>query len=442
MRNGEKTKIFEKEIKTLANGDGNDNATRRVPDSERKGFWSIAFVQSGFCICMSGLYTGAATAFGMNLKTAVIAIIIGDIILSLYGGAIGAAGAKEGVASAMLSRHSFGRQGSKFVGLLLAVVMLGWFAVQVGFFGSTMAALFPGGGLLTSKYVAAVWGGILMMLTAYFGYKGLNFLSYIAVPLIAVLSLAGILFAIKGAGGLDVIMKIVPSRPMTLGTAIVAIVGSFAGGATAQADITRYAKDIKTAWGGTIFGYFVANSFIILAGYFVSLSTGESDLPVAFINLGLGAAAMIILILAQGTTKDNNLYTASLGLANIIPLSKHKLVIVTGITATIVGALGLADYFTSWLSILGTGIPPVAGVIICDYYILKKGHYDYGTGTLYDKINIWAFVAIVIGAFVGFRLDWGIASINSFAAGFVVYFVCMKLFAEKRIGIVGKEFEK
>ena len=117
MRNGEKTKIFEKEIKTLANGDGNDNATRRVPDSERKGFWSIAFVQSGFCICMSGLYTGAATAFGMNLKTAVIAIIIGNIILSLYGGAIGAAGAKEGVASAMLSRHSFGRQGSKFVGL-------------------------------------------------------------------------------------------------------------------------------------------------------------------------------------------------------------------------------------------------------------------------------------------------------------------------------------
>lgn len=102
-----------------------DHATHRVPDDQRKGFISIAAVAAGFCICMSGLYTGAAIAFGMSLRNAIIAAVIGNIILSLYGGAIGAAGAKEGVASAMLSRHSFGRQGSKFVGALLAIVMLG-----------------------------------------------------------------------------------------------------------------------------------------------------------------------------------------------------------------------------------------------------------------------------------------------------------------------------
>ena len=160
----------------------NDNATCRVPDSERKGFLSVAFVAAGYCICMSGLYTGTAIAFGMSLKDAVIAVLVGNAVLSIYGGAVGAAGAKEGVASAMLARHSFGREGSKVIGILLAVVMLGWYAVQVGFFGSTMSALFPGGGILTSQYVAAAWGGILMMLTAYFGYKGLNLLSYVAVP--------------------------------------------------------------------------------------------------------------------------------------------------------------------------------------------------------------------------------------------------------------------
>ena len=93
----------------------NDNATCRVPDSERKGFLSVAFVAAGYCICMSGLYTGAAIAFGMTLKNAIIATVIGNVILSLYGGLVGAAGAKEGVASAMLSRHSFGRQCSKNV---------------------------------------------------------------------------------------------------------------------------------------------------------------------------------------------------------------------------------------------------------------------------------------------------------------------------------------
>ena len=115
-----------------------DNALQRVPENQKKGFISIAAVAAGFCICMSGLYTGAAIAAGMSLKNAIIAAIIGNIILSVFGGAVGAAGAKEGVASAMLSRHSFGMQGSQFVGALLAIVMLGWFAVQVGFFGSTM----------------------------------------------------------------------------------------------------------------------------------------------------------------------------------------------------------------------------------------------------------------------------------------------------------------
>lgn len=421
--------------------DENDNATRRVPEAEKKGFLSVAFVAAGYCICMSGLYTGTAIAFGMNFKTAILAVILGNLILSLYGGAIGAAGAKEGVASAMLARHSFGRQGSKFVGVLLAVVMLGWFAVQVGFFGSTMTALFPGAGFISSKYVAALWGGILMMLTAYYGYKGLNILSYIAVPAIAILAVVGVVFAVNGAGGWHVLYNIVPSKPMTLGAAVVTIVGSFAGGASAQADISRYAKSTKVAWLGTIFGYLGGNLFIILAGYIMTVATGESDLSVALLSMGLGAVALIILVLAQWTTNDNNLYTSSLGLANVISVSKHKIVIITGILATIVGAMGLADYFTTWLSILGVAIPPVAGVIICDYYFVKKQKYEYGSGTKYCKVNIWAFISLIIASVIGFRVSWGIASINSLVVSVVAYYVFMKIFGRKKYGIMGEEIE-
>lgn len=420
----------------------NDNATCRVPDSERKGFLSVAFVAAGYCICMSGLYTGTAIAFGMSLKDAIIAVLIGNAILSIYGGAVGAAGAKEGVASAMLARHSFGREGSKVIGILLAVVMLGWYAVQVGFFGSTMSALFPGGGFLTSQYVAAAWGGILMMLTAYFGYKGLNLLSYVAVPAIAILSVIGVVLAVKGAGGWSEVMSIVPKEPMTISAAVVSIVGSFAGGAAAQSDITRYARDAKTSWAGTIFGYLIANSFVIMAGYLISAATGESDPPMAFLAMGLGAAALLILILAQWTTNDNNLYTGSLGLANCLPFTKHTIVIVTGIAATIVGAMGLADHFTTWLSLLGVGIPPVAGVIICDYYLLKGQKYEYGPGTRYCKVNVWAFVGMFIGAAAGFAVHWGVASINSLVVSIIVYYVLMKIFGKTKSGIIGESVEE
>lgn len=422
--------------------DNNDNALCRVPDSERKGFLSVACVAAGFCICMSGLYTGAAIAFGMSLKNAIIAAIIGNIILSVYGGAIGAAGAKEGVASALLSRHSFGMKGSYFVGALLAVVMLGWFAVQIGFFGTTMSALFPDAGFITSKYVAAAWGGILMLLTAYFGYKGLHYLSFVAVPLIALLAIIGCAVAINGAGGLSALTSITPSEPMTIGAAIVTIVGSFAGGAAAQSDITRYAKTPKIAWGGTIFGYLVANTFVILAGFIIAATTGEGELPFAFLAMGLGALALIILILAQWTTNDNNLYTASLGFANCLPFSKHQIVIGAGVLATIVGAMGLADYFISWLSFLGVAIPPVAGTIIADYYFIRGRSYDYGPGTKYSKVNVWAFVSMLVGAVIGFTVHWGVASVNSLIVSVILYIITMKLFGNKGIGIIGEEIEK
>ncbi len=233
-----------------------------------------------------------------------------------------------------------------------------------------------------------------------------------------------------------------PTEPMTIGAAIVAVVGSFAGGASAQADITRYARTPGIAWGGTIFGYLIANTFIIFAGYMVAVATGEGDLPVAFLAMGLGAAALIILILAQWTTNDNNLYTASLGLANVIPVNKKTLVIITGIIATIVGAMGLSDYFVSWISFLGVGIPPVAGIIICDYYFLRSRKYEYGPGTKYCQVNIWAFVCMIIGAIVGFCWHWGVASVNSLVVSVVLYFICMKAFGNKGIGIIGENIEE
>ena len=41
-----------------------DHAVKRVSAEERKGFFSVSMVAAGFCICMSGLYTGASIASG------------------------------------------------------------------------------------------------------------------------------------------------------------------------------------------------------------------------------------------------------------------------------------------------------------------------------------------------------------------------------------------
>ncbi len=419
----------------------NDNATNRVPENEKKSTFDVAIVAAGFCICMSGLFTGASMAMGFNLTQAIIAGVIGNTILLIYGGAIGMAGAKEGVATAMLARHSFGRQGSKIIGLVLALTMLGWFSVQVGFFGDTIHAMFPNGGFITTPSVAAFWGGILMLLTAYFGYKGLSLLSKIAIPLITITSIIGIAAAVNKAGGWPALIAMQPPQPLSISAGVVMVVGSFAGGASAQADISRYAKSPKASWIATIVGYLIANLFIITAGFITNMATGAGDLPAAMLALGLGFPALIVLIGAQWTTNDNNLYTAALGLSNIIKVKKSYITITTGILATIVGAAGLSNYFVDWLVILGIGVPPMAGIILADYFFIKGQKYQYGPGTKYVSWNGLAFISWIIACIVGFVVKWGIGSINSLVVGLVVYIVLMKTVGQNNTGMIGEDIE-
>lgn len=406
----------------------NDYATERVPLDERRSTFDVALVAAGFCIAMSGLFTGAALAAGLNLRDALVAAFVGNTILSFYGGAIGAAGAKEGLSSSRLAIFSFGREGFKIVSLVLALTMGGWFSVQCGFFGNTINAMFPNAGFITHPNFAGFWGGILMLLTAYYGYKGLSVLSKFAVPLITIISIIGVVTSINSAGGWTNVSSIIPQGDTSIGTGIVMVVGSFAAGASAQADITRYSKDAKTGWIATIIGYMIANTFIIIAGYLTTLATGIGDLPKAMLALGLGFPALLILILAQWTTNDNNLYTSSLGLANIFNISKSKITLIIGILGSILGGLGIANYFSGWLNILGIGVPPMAGIIIADYYVVRKQSYRFIKDVKQiPEWNINALTAWILGSIVGFVLKVGIASINSLLVAMLVYLILMKV---------------
>lgn len=405
----------------------NDYAIDRIPMDKRKSTFSVAMVASGFCICMSGLFTGAAMAAGLSLQQALIAAFIGNVILSFYGGAIGAAGAREGLSASRLSIFSFGSQGFKIVSLVLALTMGGWFSVQAGFFGITINAMFPDAGILTNPNFAGIWGGILMLITAYVGYRGLEILSKIAVPSIIVLALIGIYFAVGHAGGWESVMAIVPEGELTTSAGIVLVIGSFAAGASAQADITRYSKDTKAAWIATLIGFMGANTFIIIAGYLTTLATGIGDLPNAMLQLGLGLPALLVLILAQWTTNDNNLYTSSLGLANVFKIERNKIVIIVGVVGSVLGGMGIADYFVNWLVILGIGVPPMAGVIISDYYVVRKRNYKFKDESQLPKWNVNALVAWGIGCIVGFTVKIGIASLNSLIVTMIAYIILMKI---------------
>lgn len=419
----------------------NDYARSRVPIEKRRSLLSLSMVLIGFCISMAGLYTGAALIAGINIRDAIIAAIAGNVILTVYSGFVGSMGAREGVSTSMLIRHSFGSIGSKIISVIFAITLVGWYGYQCGFFGNTIHAMFPNLGFISEPVVAGIWGGLLMMTTAFVGFKGLSLLSNIAAPAIFVISGIGLAIASAKIGGWNAMLAIPTEGSITIGAAITMVVGAFAVGGVIQPDVTRYAKNTKDSIVATAIGYIIAHSFVIIAGYAMCLVSGNSDVANAML-LVLGAPALIVLILAQWTTNDNNLYSSSLAFSNIIPAPKKKIVIVAGIIATVLGAFGLVNYLTNWLLFLGTGIPPVAGIMIADYYILNKGVYNYGKGITYKKIGIEAFIAWLLAVIVGFSFKWGISCLNSLVVGFVSYYIIKVIFKAFKInGDIGKVTE-
>lgn len=387
----------------------NDYATSSIPKEARRSVIEVGFVAAAFSICMSGLFTGSSMASGLTLSECIFAALLGNTILAAYGGLMGALGAERGLSTAMLLKDYFGKRGADVISILLAVTVIGWYSVQTGFFGETVNALWPNGGLLTDQYVAAFWGGILMMITPYFGFRGLKILSMLAVPLIGILSLWGIAAAAENT----ILFSYVPDTSYSLGKGVTLAVGSFAVGAVIQADIVRYAESRRDAWLATIFGYIVANSYIIVAGAITTMASGAGDLPAAMIELGLGAPALAILILSQWTTNDNNLYSASLTLSAVTNQPKHRLVIICGVVATVLGAMGLADHFIPWLTFLGIAIPPIAGVVIAKAYAKR---------CLVPVAHSWdacSFGSLAVGVLLAVYLPMGIPAVNSILGAIV-----------------------
>lgn len=406
--------------------DLDDYSLTEVPPDQKRSTFSIMMVLAGICVVVSGMFKGAALASGLSLMEVVLVTLAGNTILFIYSGLIGAIGANHGVSTTVIARHAFGRMGANVIGACLALTLIGWFSVQSGFFGKTIHLMMPEGTFLFREDIATVWGGLLMMTTAYFGYRGIALMSQLAVPAILLLGSWGVLMAVEQAGGWAALFDFIPQSYLPLSQGVTMVVGGFAVGGVIQADITRYAKNAQSSWIAVLFGLVVTNTVIALAGAISVLSTGTGDLPAAMVGLGLAGPGLFVLIGSQWTTNDNNLYSSSLALSNLFRIKKTSIVLITGMVATLVGYMGIADHFVKWLLFLGILLPPVAGVIISDYYLLRRQNYRFGEGTHYSRLNWPAFVAWATGSAAGYFIAEGIPSINAILTAAFTHFLLVK----------------
>ena len=395
------------EVKQVARDVSGDYVASSVPLEERKSSANIFATVAGWIICLSTMLTGGALAMGLDFQSALIATVAGMAILTVISAPLAALGGKFGVSTTMITRPVFGMLGSKVFGIIVALLNgIGWFAFQAAFFALTMQQLFPNS-FFNDLTVGSIIGGFFMTLTALYGYKGIAILSFLAVPLIIILSAFGGIAAVETGGGLNALLSATATgTPISLSSAIAIVVGNAVLGSLIFSDISRYAKNAKTGAVSASMGYLIGGVFTIICGLAMAYVTNVQgigstpNLPQVMVTLGLGVGALVILVLAQWTTNTANLYSASLGIGSFLNVPQKVTVAIMGIIGTLMAVFNVYEIFIPFLVALGTALPPIGGVMLADYYILhklvKKEEYAFEHGTKYPQLNLLAVGVVVI----------------------------------------------
>ena len=357
-----------------------DYTTGKVASTGRKSNLSMFMIMLGFTFFSASMWAGQTLAGGLDFWGFCAALLLGGAILGAYTGSLGYIGAESGLTLDMLAQRSFGKKGSWLPSAMISFTQIGWFGVGLAMFAIPVAKeimhldVTPDS-MPWQGYALVVVAGILMTSTAYFGIKSLTLISYIAVPLVAILGTVAMIMAVNrgDAGLVEQFSRGVKDMSVIAGAGLV--IGSFVSGGTATPNFTRFAKNGKVGLWVTVVAFFLGNSLMFFFGAVSSIYVGGNDIFEVMLNLNLFYIAILVLGLNIWTTNDNALYSGGLGLSNIFGLSKKTMVLISGILGT-VAAVWLYWNFCGWLNVLNCTLPPVGIILVLSYFMNRKAYLN------------------------------------------------------------------
>ncbi len=432
------------------------------------GTYNIAALWIGMSVCIptymlaSGLIAG-----GMNWWQALLTITLGNIIVLIPMVLNAHAGTKYGIPFPVLARASFGTLGSNVPALLRAVVACGWFGIQTWIGGQAFNSMLI---LLLPNWALFEWGpaiGFLIFwaMNVYFiinGTESIKWLESVSAPFLIIVGLGLLAWAYVQGGGWGPILS-QPSKFQTAGEfwnffvpSLTGMVGFWATLSLNIPDFSRYAKSQRAQMLGQAIGLPPTMALYSFIGVAVTSATviifGEAIWdPVVllskFQNPIIILLALISLLVATLTTNiAANVVSPANDFANLWP--KRISFKTGGLITAVLGIVMmpwklLSDYGTyifGWLIGYSSFLGPIAGVLIADYFFVRKkaldvkdlyvrrGVYEYSGG-----FNIKAITAMAAGvavALIGLvvpdvRVLYDYAWFVGFAVAFVVYAMLM-----------------
>ena len=453
--------------------------------------WNIAALWIGMSVVIT-TYTlaGGFIEAGMNWWQAMSTILLGNTIVLIPMILNAHAGTKYGVSFPVLCRAAFGTKGANVPAILRAIVACGWFGIQTWIGGTAIDALFsvmsPGWAhLLNDATVLNVavhtwlafflfWGIQVAIILK--GVEGIKHLETWSAPLLLAGGLVLLIWASWRAGGLghvltqsaalqkqnDDFWKIFPG-------ALTASVGYWATLSLNIPDFTRYARSQKSQMLGQALGLPLTMTAFAFIGVAVTSATqviyGQAipnpvELMTRFDSVAIILFATVVIFAAQLTTNmAANVVSPSNDFSNLNP--KRISYVTGGLITALIGIVmmpwklmgTMSAYIFTWLIGYSGLMGAIAGILICDYWVLRKQRLDlaglfdpHGLYRYVKGYNVRAIMALILaitpvvpgflraaatpGGQVAnpgfFDTLYTYAWFVTFALGFVLYHVLMK----------------
>ena len=434
------------------------NTGFKIEESQRQSWLSIAAVWAGGMICVPCLMIGGVlTGGGLSMSQIVLSILIGYGLICLYMIFIGMQACDTGLPVAVMASGALGEKGARYIiSILLAIACIGWFGIQSATCGSSFANMICSmlGVETPSAFVvisSLIWG-VIMLVTACVGFKGLKWLNYIAVPLLVIVCLYGLIAGIVTNNGGTAIAAYAPEVSSGMVYGISMVVASFALGGVISADYCRFAKSRADVVKSSIVGVIPAGLFMLMTGALMSIVTGQYDISAILSSLGVPFVGLIALVLATWTTNVTNAYSGGLALSNLLGFDESRFKITTAVAGgvgTLLAAFGLLNAFQGFLSLMSALIPPLAGVLIASYWIVGRGKKErFVLRSGFAPAGIIAFVVgavfacITGGTFANFpglveaapflNQPFFVGPVNGILVALILYVILAKIFPEKK----------
>lgn len=396
-----------------------------VPIEARKPIWSLAPLLMGFTLVSTTLIAGGMIGPAFGFTDLLWVVLIGNTILGVYCTILSYIAAKSGLSTVLMARFSFGNLGSRWVDFILGFTQVGWYAVTNAFIADALFNLLglPAG----LKWLAIVFFTYAFCITAYMGYRAMDWLSRLAVPAMLILIGLSLTLGFRDAGDL---FAIAPTEPMSLTAGIAVAVGTFISGGTQATNWSRFADSTKSAVGSTLLAFLGVNGLLIFTGAFCTLVYGTNDLIQAMAQQGILIGGIILLVLNVWTTQDNTIYAFSIAGSNFFRTNKRHALVLGGATFALALALGgIYENLIPYLILLGAVIPPVGGIIMADFWLRHNGRFPSLSTPLpaFNWAGVIAYIFASVVAYLSSQSDFGIAPLNGIIVAAIAYALLVRL---------------